>query len=211
MFDESRVKLAAKMYDMRDTSRRLLGERYADVMDEYGRHIQAAMKKYGCGEVDAAQKILVLLQRDCQDSEMSQMQLVAALVEMVERPKTTASRDKLLRRRAKKEAKDGQGTGLRAVRKNQRCDALWHQRSVVPRAPLDATGDRMHSNSIANLGYVAPRLRDDCRGNRGGAENQRTHGGAKIRGATQGPLSTGQGRELAGSIGVVGCDQVGFV
>lgn len=108
MLGEQQVKLAARMYEMRDTSRRLLGERYAGVMAGYEWHIRAAMRRYGCGEMEAAKQILEQLQRDVPDSGMTQMQLVAAMVEMVERPKAPASRERLLRRRAKAEAKDGQ-------------------------------------------------------------------------------------------------------
>jgi len=108
MLNESQVKLAAKVYEMRDTSRRLLGERYADSIEHYGKYIQAAMQKYGCDALAATKQILEQLQRDVPDSGMTQMQLVAALVEMVERSKVPASRERLLRRRAKKEAKYGQ-------------------------------------------------------------------------------------------------------
>lgn len=102
---EQQVKLAAKMYDLRDASRRLLGDRYAETMATYKGHVRAAMTQYGCDEMGAAKKILELLQRDVPDSGMSQMHVVAAMVEMVEGSKPVSPRDRLLRRRGGNDAR----------------------------------------------------------------------------------------------------------
>jgi len=107
MIGEQQVKLAAKMYEMRDTSRRLLGERYAETMAAYRGHIQAAMAKRSCDELGAAKHLLECLQRDVPDSGSSQMFVVAAMVEMVEGAKPASPRDRLLRRRAGKAGSDG--------------------------------------------------------------------------------------------------------
>jgi len=99
MIGEQQVKLAAKMYEMRDTARRLLGERYAETMAAYQGHIRAAMAKYGCAELGAAKHLLECLQLDVPDSGTSQMFVVAAMVEMVEGSKPPSPRERLLRRR----------------------------------------------------------------------------------------------------------------
>ena len=94
---EQQIRLAARMYEYRDTSRRLLGERYPAVMAEYRDYIRAAMKKHGTGPLEAAKKLIELLQAECGGSEVQQMHIMSACVEMIEVESTPRSR--LLQRR----------------------------------------------------------------------------------------------------------------
>jgi hypothetical protein len=54
MSAESAIKVAAKLYECRDTARSLLGAHYAGDMAKWGRLIGALSKKRGCSELDAA-------------------------------------------------------------------------------------------------------------------------------------------------------------
>ncbi len=51
---EQQVRMAAQLYEMRDTARRLLGERYHDRMKGLGAIIKHESKKRGVSEISAA-------------------------------------------------------------------------------------------------------------------------------------------------------------
>lgn len=106
MFTEQQVRLAARMYEIRDTSRRLLGEKYQETMAHYRLYIGRAMKQWGCGALEATQRLIEALQQD-HDTGVIQMHLLAACVEMCEQDKPVSPRERLLKRRAHQEASHG--------------------------------------------------------------------------------------------------------
>jgi len=78
------VQIAAKLYDMRDTAKRILGERWPAMMARYRPDIELKMV---CTEVDAltaARSMVASLQKASPDSGGAQMCILATAVEMVE-------------------------------------------------------------------------------------------------------------------------------
>lgn len=99
MITEQQVRLAARMYEIRDTSRRLLGDRYQDMMPHYRLYIQREMERAGGGALEATKRLIEALQKD-HDTGVLQMHLTAACVEICESEQPASPRERLLRRRA---------------------------------------------------------------------------------------------------------------
>lgn len=80
----SRVQTAAKMLDTRDTLRGLLGfEQFKLECAQYEPLIRGVMAHDHCSELDAALRLIKLMQKK-HDSDMSQMMVLATAVEMIE-------------------------------------------------------------------------------------------------------------------------------
>ena len=54
MQTEQAVKMAAKLYECRDTAKRIFGDRYKDKMDAYIQVVKSAANAMGCSELAAA-------------------------------------------------------------------------------------------------------------------------------------------------------------
>lgn len=76
---EQQVKMAAKLYECRDTAKTLLGDRYKARMAELGDALKAIAAGKKCELLHAAN----LAARAC-DSGFDQVQVLAAAVELVE-------------------------------------------------------------------------------------------------------------------------------
>ena len=74
------IQMAAKLYDIRDTVKRHLGENYAGRMAEYSAVIKEVALKRGTSELDAA----TLMSRDPALSPFTALTVMAAAVELVE-------------------------------------------------------------------------------------------------------------------------------
>lgn len=98
MFTEQQVRLAARMYEIRDTSRRLLGEKYQETMAHYRLYVKREMDQRGGGPLEATKRLIEALQKD-HDTGVIQMHLTAACVEMCEQEKPVSPRERLLKRR----------------------------------------------------------------------------------------------------------------
>lgn len=79
--DEKRIQIAAKLYQARDTVRRLFDTRYLTKVEQFKDFVRAEMARKKCNELTAAMKIVADLQRDCPDSGMTQAMILAACVE----------------------------------------------------------------------------------------------------------------------------------
>lgn len=77
---ERAVKIAAALYEARDSMRTLLGERYRDHVAQWVPTFNARMQEAGCNELQAALK----LAREVQDQGGTPFLVLAAAVEMVE-------------------------------------------------------------------------------------------------------------------------------
>jgi hypothetical protein len=77
---EQQVRLAAKLYEARDASRRILGEKYKERMALYGRGIRVLQ----IGETqDSVLSATIELAKKC-DHEMEVIFVIAAGVELIE-------------------------------------------------------------------------------------------------------------------------------
>jgi len=85
---EQQVRLAARLYEMRDTAKRFSGDRWPKTFATFGGYVQAAMKKWNLDTIPAAMRLVGELQKNAPGSEMTQMYLVAAAVELIEPEKT---------------------------------------------------------------------------------------------------------------------------
>lgn len=81
---ETRIQLAAKLYDAREVVRTLWGDNYATKIKQYQDFIRAEMAAKNCEELAATMNIVRDLQRDKPDSGMTQMVILAACVEILE-------------------------------------------------------------------------------------------------------------------------------
>lgn len=79
MQGERAVRMAARMYEMRDTARRLLGDKYKDRMAEYAPIIQRVADNRKCSVLQAGG----MMASESGDGMMTVM-IVAAMVEMIE-------------------------------------------------------------------------------------------------------------------------------
>lgn len=77
--DEKRVKLAAKLYEARDTIRTLLGDRYRPEMKRIGEYLMAMATQSGTTELKAALEVA----KRCAGPHAG-MKVLAAAVELVE-------------------------------------------------------------------------------------------------------------------------------
>lgn len=79
---EKEIKIAAKLYECRDTAKRFFREEYAEKLKPYIAIIKAVMK---ANELDELQAILKISQTESyQENGMAQMMFMAAVVEIME-------------------------------------------------------------------------------------------------------------------------------
>jgi len=79
---EKQIKIAAKLYECRDTAKRFFREEYAEKLKPYISIIKAVMK---ANELDELQAILKISQTETyQENGMTQMLFMAAAVELME-------------------------------------------------------------------------------------------------------------------------------
>ena len=84
MGTETVVRLAAKLYETRDTCRRLYGAQWPAEMARWRDAIERAQAAWGCDEVKAALRLVEKLREGCPGSAGAQMMLVGTMVEMIE-------------------------------------------------------------------------------------------------------------------------------
>ena len=81
---EQQIKMAAKLYECRDTAKKLYGAEFENKISYYKRYIKACMMKHNYkDEITAAMR----LAKDCegvQGSGMGVMLIMAACVELIE-------------------------------------------------------------------------------------------------------------------------------
>ena len=81
---EKQIKMAAKLYECRDTAKKLYGAEFQNKISDYKRYIKACMMKHNYkDEITAAMS----LAKDCegvQGSGMGVMLIMAACVELIE-------------------------------------------------------------------------------------------------------------------------------
>lgn len=82
MATEQQVKIAARIYEARDTAKRLLGDKYAAKIAEWQDAIRFYMKSTGLDGIHSVMELVSAAQRD--GDAMPQMLLLAAYVEMIE-------------------------------------------------------------------------------------------------------------------------------
>jgi hypothetical protein len=82
MTAESKIRLAARLYEARDGLKRLLGNQYAAQMAEVGKLLKDASGKTGLGILETAGRLAKQAQKNDEDS-IAVMYLVAA-VELLE-------------------------------------------------------------------------------------------------------------------------------
>ena len=75
---EKEIKLTARLYEMRDTARTLLGDNYAGTMSEIGKYIEYQMDIYGASALSVATKI----SKDA--TPMDVLKIMGAVVEMMD-------------------------------------------------------------------------------------------------------------------------------
>lgn len=78
------LSTAAKMYEARDTVKLLLGPEFRERMENLAGPIKERMAELGCDTIPAAFSIIKGLQAMPQDTSPTQLQVLAAAVEMVE-------------------------------------------------------------------------------------------------------------------------------
>lgn len=77
---EQHVAMAAKMYECRDTARRLLGDKFHQRMDEYARVVRAVAKRDNCNDIVAGATVI----KEAGLQGIGSLLLMAAVVEMTE-------------------------------------------------------------------------------------------------------------------------------
>lgn len=78
MTEQNLIQISAKLYECRDTARRLLGDKYHDRMEAYGKLIQDVMDRKKCNELKAG---MLLAQHA---DGMVSIMVFAATVELIE-------------------------------------------------------------------------------------------------------------------------------
>ena len=81
MFTEKQVRMAAKLYEARDSMRGLFGARYQERLSPYREIIRGAMAKHSCDELEA---VLEIKRFDPSLDGVELAMLLAAAVEEVE-------------------------------------------------------------------------------------------------------------------------------
>jgi len=76
------IKIAARLYEIRDTAKRFFKEEFKSKLEPYTALILVHMKKSGKDELCAAMDLLQL--ESVQGNGMAQMLFIAAVVEMIE-------------------------------------------------------------------------------------------------------------------------------
>lgn len=79
---EQQIRIAAKMYECRDTLKRLTGDKFRERITEYQGFLRTAMQRYECDEIKAAMHLCH--DERIRDSAITQMWLIAAAVELLE-------------------------------------------------------------------------------------------------------------------------------
>jgi len=79
---EKQIKIAAKLYQCRDTAKKFYGERFKEKMAEYQGYILKAMDGRKCDEMQAV--LFLADMHTFKDHPMATINLMAALVEMLE-------------------------------------------------------------------------------------------------------------------------------
>ena len=79
---ELMVKVAARLYNMRDTAKKFFGKEYREKLKPYTHLIQAHMKANGVDEIVSVIKLAQM--ESVKDNAMSQMLFFAAAVELIE-------------------------------------------------------------------------------------------------------------------------------
>ena len=80
---EQQIRLAAQLYDVRDTMRRFLRDKYPAQMAKYKGYIETAKARWSLDTIPAAMRLVAELQKR-HDGSMSQPLVIAAAVEMIE-------------------------------------------------------------------------------------------------------------------------------
>ena len=76
----NQVQMAAQLYSIRDSVRRLMGDNYHPRMAQLGELLQRIAAKHGCSELSAARRIAA----DEEASSFDAMAILAAAVELIE-------------------------------------------------------------------------------------------------------------------------------
>lgn len=84
MSTETAVRIAAKLYEIRDIRKKLMGDKWPADFAEFSGYVRSGMQKFACDELDAAKRIVEELQVRFLDSGGDQMGILAAAVEMME-------------------------------------------------------------------------------------------------------------------------------
>lgn len=79
----NKVQMAAKIYDARDSMKRLFKDDYPAKMTEYRAYIETSMERNDCDALHAMMHIMKGLQK-IDGSEMNQALIMAAAVEVIE-------------------------------------------------------------------------------------------------------------------------------
>lgn len=84
MIPESTIKLAAKLYEARNTMKALHGEGYPALIKQFQGFIKSEMDQKKCSELEAATNIVKDLQLNRPESGMTQVLILAAVTELIE-------------------------------------------------------------------------------------------------------------------------------
>jgi hypothetical protein len=80
---EEKIKMAAKLYQCRDSAKFLHGKEYKRRMEDYGKYIYAYMAKQGVDELQAAINLCTEV-KDMDGAGMFTMNIFAAAIELIE-------------------------------------------------------------------------------------------------------------------------------
>jgi len=79
---EKQIKMAAKLYEMRDTAKRFFGPEYLDKLKPYSDLLKKVMEANKEDELKAAMRLVQI--ESFADNGMAQLMVFAAAVELVE-------------------------------------------------------------------------------------------------------------------------------
>jgi len=79
---EKQIKMAAKLYECRDTAKKFLGAEYKERLKPYTQILKATMKANNLEEIPALLKVSQT--ETYQDNPIGQMMFMAATVELIE-------------------------------------------------------------------------------------------------------------------------------
>jgi hypothetical protein len=88
---EQLVEILGKLYAARRSAKGLLGDKFAEQMKVFQGFIRARQAKDNCEEMTASARIVAGLQKEKPGSEVTQMYVLAALVEMIEPSESSPS------------------------------------------------------------------------------------------------------------------------
>lgn len=78
------MQVTVKLFDARDTAKKLLGDGFERQMKTFRPFVQSEMQEKKCSVLAAVTNIVADLQKNCPDSGMSQVLILAAGVEILE-------------------------------------------------------------------------------------------------------------------------------